>query len=313
MKRWLLIAVVVLAAGAVILYSERHKIPERVGPEAVLTAAAEAQREASHPVAQVVRLSDEEEIEIGNSMARRYITSFWANDPVNTSMEKYVNAVGRQVAARAHRKLDYKFHYIPNADLINAFALPGGHIFIGKGLIAQMDTEDELAGVLGHEVEHVDHYHCNERIALQARLRDIPLGELIALPVELFQAGYSKDQEMEADRDGTALAVMAGYSARAEVRMFQTFERLDREYVQKAESPQEELSQVAIDTITGYFRSHPLPQERERQIEQLIASEKWPSRKERPLKYSARPEAGKEALLQGFGSLRCSRRSGRVV
>jgi predicted Zn-dependent protease len=299
MNRWLFVALMALAAGGTLYYSERHKIPNRVGPEAVLTAAAEAQREASHPVAQVVRLSDQEEIEIGNAMARRYINSFGANDPANASMEKYVNAVGRQVAARAHRKLDYKFHYIPDADLINAFALPGGHIFIGQGLIALMDTEDELAGVLGHEVEHVDHYHCNERVALQARLRDIPFGELIALPVELFQAGYSKDQEMEADRDGTALAVMAGYSAQGALHMFQTFERLDREYVQKAESPQEELSQVAIDTITGYFRSHPLPQERERQIQELIASEKWPSRKERPLKLhlEAARQGGRESPM----------------
>jgi beta-barrel assembly-enhancing protease len=283
MKRWLFVAVMALAASAILYYSERHKVPNRVGPEAVLTAAAEAQREVSHPVVQVVRLSDKEEIEVGNSMATRYANSLGGNDPADAAIEKYVNAVGRHIAARAHRKLDYKFHYIPNADFINAFALPGGHIFIGKGLIDHMDTEDQLAGVLGHEVEHVDHYHCNERIALEARLRSIPFGELIALPVELFQAGYSKDQEMEADRDGTALAVMAGYSAQGAVRLFQTFERLGRQYVQKAESPQEELSQVAIETLTGYFRSHPLPQERERQIQQLIVSENWPFRKERPL------------------------------
>jgi predicted Zn-dependent protease len=82
---------------------------------------------------------------------------------------------------------------------------------------------------------------------------------------------------------------MAGYSAQGAVRMFQTFERLNREYVQKAESPQQELSQVAIQTIQGYFRSHPLPQEREHQIQQLIASEKWPARKERALKISLAP------------------------
>src|SRR5690349_13410986 len=71
MKHWLFVAVMALAASAVLYYSERHKVPNRVGPEAVLTAAAEAQREVSHPVAEVVRLSDIEEVEIGNSMARR--------------------------------------------------------------------------------------------------------------------------------------------------------------------------------------------------------------------------------------------------
>ena len=283
MKRWVFLALIVLAAGATVYYSERHKIANRVGPEAVLTAAAEVQKEASHPVTQVVRLSDKQEIEIGNSMAQRFASSAGAGNEADSQMEQYVNTVGRRVAIRAHRQLGYKFHYIPDRNFINAFALPGGHIFIGQGLMALMDSEDELAGVLGHEVEHVDHYDCNERVAIEAQLRNLPLGELIGLPVVLFEAGYSKQQEMEADRDGTALAVMAGYSPQGTLRMFKTFERLDREYVQKAESPQEELSQVAIQTIEGYFRSHPRPQEREHQIDSLIVSEKWPEPKERPL------------------------------
>jgi len=250
----------------------------------VLSAAADTQRELSHPFVQVVKLSDQEEVRIGGSLAQRYVHQGGWNEEPDGAMEKYVNAVGRHVAARARRKLDYKFHYIPADGFINAFALPGGHIFIGKGLIALMDSEDELASVLGHEVEHVDNYHCNERVALEARLKHIPLGGLFALPIELFQAGYSKNQELEADRSGTTLAVMAGYSAQGAVRMFQTFERLHREYVLKADSPHDELSQVAIESIKGYFRSHPLPDERQRQIQSLIASEKWPDHSERALK-----------------------------
>lgn len=285
MKRWLFVAVLAIAAGGALYYSERHKITNHVGPEAVVNTVAEVQKDLSHPVAQVVRLSDAEEIEIGNSIAGRYIhTGGWI-ETTDAPVEEYVNTVGRKVVAKAHRKLDYKFHYIPDADFINAFALPGGQVFIGKGLMALMDSEDELASVLGHEVEHVDHYDCNERVAVKARLGNIPFGELIHLPIALFQAGYDKEQEMEADRDGTALAVMSGYSPQAAVRMFQTFGRLQREYVQKDESPQEELSRVAIQSIEGYFRSHPLPEERMHQIQSLIASEKWPTRKETPLKF----------------------------
>jgi len=285
MKRWLAVAGLAVIAGLAIFYAERRKPESHVGPEAVLNAVAETQREISRVPAHLMRLSDEEEIEIGDSMAARYASarSGWQEE-TDAPIEKYINVVGRNVAARARRKLDYKFHYIPDSGFMNAFALPGGHVFIGKGFLLLMDSEDELANVLGHEVEHVDHYHCAEKIQVETHLRDLPLAELLQLPVELFQAGYSKEQELEADRDGTHLAVMAGYSPQGALRMFKAFERLDRQYVLKAESPDEELSQVAIESIIGYFRSHPLPQERERQVRQLMASEKWPERQEKPLR-----------------------------
>src|SRR5262249_16871344 len=137
-------------------------------------------------------------------------------------------------------------------------ALPGGHVYIGQGLLALMDSEDELASVLGHEIEHIDHYHCAERIQQQDALQHIPLGTIFSFPVEVFTAGYSKDQELEADREGTRLAVETGYSANGAIRMFETFQRLYEEYYTRARTPQQELSRVAQETMDGYFRSHPL-------------------------------------------------------
>ena len=152
-----------------------------------------------------------------------------------------------------------------------------------------MQTEDELASVLGHEVEHIDNYHCVERYQLQAHMRDLPLAELLALPVALFQAGYGREQELEADRDGTYLAVMAGYSPQGAVRLFEQFRRLHRSYVLKAGSPDQELSQVAMAGMEGDFRSHPLPEERVNQIERLIAAKKWRSLPQKTLQ--VRPDA----------------------
>jgi predicted Zn-dependent protease len=199
-------------------------------------------------------------------------------------MQDYVTAVGRKVAVHARRKFDYKFHYIADESLVNAFALPGGHVFIGKGMVRLMQTEDELASVLGHEVEHIDNYHCVERYQLKARTQDLPLGELLALPAQLFQAGYGKEQELEADRDGAYLAVMAGYSPQGAVHLFERFKRLHHEYASKAESPDQELSQVALAGIEGYFRSHPLPEERVNQLQRIIAAKKWASGPERTLR-----------------------------
>jgi len=91
--------------------------------------------------------------------------------------------------------------------------LPGGHVFAGQGLLSLLKSEDALAAVLGHEVEHIDQKHCAERVQTEAHLRNLgPLGHLLGLPVAIFEAGYSKDQELRADRNGTVLAVKAGYS-----------------------------------------------------------------------------------------------------
>jgi predicted Zn-dependent protease len=284
MRRWLALATFVAVAGAVLYINQRRQQTTHVGPEAVLAVAAEAQHELSRVPARITRLSDADETRIGNDIAERYSYRARAVDENDAQVEHYVSEVGSQVAAHARRKLQYSFHYLPDGNFVNAFALPGGHVFIGKGLMKLMDSEDELASVLGHEIEHVEHYHCNEKAQLEAIQRNLPLGSLVTLPMELFEAGYSKDQELEADRDGTQLAVLAGYSPQGAVHMFEAFAKLERQYVKRAETPDQELSQVAIGSIMGYFRSHPLPEEREQQIRRMIVSQRWPAREERALK-----------------------------
>lgn len=289
MKRLVLLILVLAAAAAALYYSQHHRQETRVGPEAVLNALADTQREVSRVPATMTRISMEEEISIGDALAEHYAIQYGSGQlgTGDAAMQDYVSAVGRKVAGRARRKFDYKFHYVPDEILVNAFALPGGHVFIGKGMVRLMQTEDELASVLGHEVEHIDNYHCVERYQLKAHMHDLPLAELLALPVQLFQAGYGKEQELEADRDGTYLAVMAGYSPQGAVHLFERFKRLHREYVLKAGSPDEELSQVAMAGIEGYFRSHPLPEERVNQIQKIIAARKWASVPERTLRVRA--------------------------
>jgi predicted Zn-dependent protease len=282
MKRLLFLILVLAAAVGALYYSARHRQEDRVGPEAMLNALADAQREMSRVPAAMTRISDEEEIAIGNTLAGHYASQYGLGD---AAIQDYVTAVGRKVAGRARRKFDYKFHYVPDEGLVNAFALPGGHVFIGTGMLRLIKTEDELASVLGHEVEHIDNYHCVERYQLKARMHDLPLAELLAIPVELFQAGYGKEQELEADRDGTYLAVMAGYSPVGAVHLFERVGRMHREQQRiPADSPDQELSKVALAGIEGYFRSHPLPEERVNQIQRLIAARKWAAVPERSLR-----------------------------
>jgi predicted Zn-dependent protease len=284
MKRWITFAGILLLGVASVVISERRKVDVPASPAALLYLVADTEQEITRMPVSFTRMSDEEEIRIGNGLAREYdLREGRENTPEAAIVQHYLTRVGGQVARNAHRRLPYKFHYLADSNLINAFALPGGHVYVGSGLMELMDSEDELAAVIGHEIEHIDHYHCAERAQREQALHKIPLGGLVALPIEMFEAGYSKDQELEADREGTRLAVEAGYSASGAIRMFETFARLYEEHEAKSKTPQEELSQVALETLEGYFRSHPLPSERIAQVQKLIASEGWTARPERDL------------------------------
>ncbi|HTS38722.1 MAG TPA: M48 family metalloprotease [Candidatus Solibacter sp.] len=288
MTRWILLSAIVALGIAAVVVSERRKVEAEASPAAVLYLVADTEHELTRMPSNFTRMSDAEEIRIGDEIASSYghPGASDANKEEVQTVEKYLNQVGGPLAARAHRSLPFRFHYIPSEYMINAFALPGGHVYVGGGLLALMDSEDELAAVLGHEIEHIDHYHCAERAQQEEALRHIPLGGLVALPIFIFEAGYSKDQELEADREGTRLAVNAGYSANGAIRMFEAFDRMYRQYMgreRKPASPQEEASNVALQTLEGYFRSHPLPAERIAQVQKMSASESWTTRPERDL------------------------------
>jgi predicted Zn-dependent protease len=284
MKHWIAFAGILLIGIAAVVVSERRKVDVPPDPAAVLYLVADTEQELTRMPVSFTRMSDQEEIAIGEELAARYPSQpNGSKDPGTVEIEQYLTEVGSRLTPHAHRKLPYRFHFLRDRNMINAFALPGGHVFVGAGLLSLMDSEDELAAVLGHEIEHIDHYHCAERVQQQKALHQIPFGGLVEIPLEVFEAGYSKDQELEADREGTRLSVESGYSANGAIRLFETFQRLFEEYRVKARTPQEEANNLTVQTLEGYFRSHPLPSERIKQVQQLISSEHWETRPERDL------------------------------
>ncbi len=277
MKKWGTFTITLALLVAALVASEKQRISTPVGPNAVLSLIADSEQELTRLPVSFTRMSDADEIQVGDDLAREYLgqTQFSKELSSTQAVQIYLNKVGARVSVGASRKLPYQFHYVSDPDFVNAFALPGGHVFIGAGLMSLMDSEDELANVLGHEVEHIDHYHCAERVQMQAALEKVPFGELAAIPAEVFEAGYNKSQELEADREGTRLAVKAHYSPLGALRMFQTFDLLMGKSDRRAQSPEEELSDLALQTLEGYFRSHPEPSERIAQIKQLISDQHW--------------------------------------
>jgi len=286
MKHRIFLLVAVLLAALGLMLSEVRKPEVPVSPAPLLFFVADTERELTRMPMRVTRLPDEEEIEIGDRLARMYAGAFphAAGNPEAEAIETYVRGVGARVAQNAHRRLPYQFHYVPDVNFINAFALPGGHVFIGEGLLALMTTEDALAGVLGHEIEHIDHRHCADRVQIELAMKRIPLSGVVALPVAIFIAGYTKDQELEADREGARLAAEAGYSPLEVIAVFEAFDKLYRRTHDPAHNPGEEISQVALETLEGYFRSHPLPQERIAAVRRELAGAKTPP-PPRPLQF----------------------------
>jgi beta-barrel assembly-enhancing protease len=275
-KRVFGLAVVLLLAIGAVYLAQRGTRRDAVSANALVNAAADWQRDLTRVPMHLTRISDDEEMRIGDQLAQRYATAASVQSAEDQASERYITDVGQQVAVHARRKLTWHFHLLADPNLINAFALPGGHIFVGSGLLDQMKSEDELAFVLGHEIEHVDHYHAAERVQIQARLQHLDLGlagELLSIPMSLWQAGYSKDEEAEADREGIRIAVASAYSAQGAVNLLERWVQLHREYVIHAETPTDELGQVAIEGLAGYFRSHPLPSERLAQANEIIAQD----------------------------------------
>ena len=173
--------------------------------------------------------STEEEIAIGQEIAGRLLGAV----PLvrDEQLQRYVNQVGEWVSLQSGRT-DLKWYFgVLDSEDINAFAAPGGFIFITKGLYRKLTNEAELAGVLGHEIGHVvKQHHLNiikksQAIDMGSSLFSKQLGKmkneqaqqamnnLIGSGAEIMARGLDKDAEFQADRIGVVLATRAGYDA----------------------------------------------------------------------------------------------------
>ena len=176
-------------------------------------------------------------------------------------LHRYVNLVGQAVAQQSIRygEVPFRFGVLDTED-VNAFAAPGGYIFITRGALRLMETEADLAGVLAHEVAHVDQKHVLDEIRRssvvntvqdEAQLDGALLDQIAELGGSLLFTGLSREDEMEADSLGVLYAAATGYQPAGLVRF------LERLVAAEAELADEEGSSIEEWTAT-----HPSTAER---------------------------------------------------
>ncbi|MGH7719702.1 MAG: M48 family metalloprotease, partial [Gemmatimonadaceae bacterium] len=229
-------------------------------PAAMLFAATVAGC-ATNPVtgrSELSLVSESQEIQLGQQAAQQVAQSIGlVNDD---ALQQYVQRIGADLARESERPgLPWTFRVVDDPTP-NAFALPGGYIFVTRGLMSLMENEAELASVLGHEIGHVTAKHQVQAISRQ-QLASLGLGigmilsedlrqygELASAGLQLLFLKYGRDAERQADDLGFKYALNDGYDVR---QMADVFASLQRASEKSGQSP-----------LPSWLATHPYPEER---------------------------------------------------
>lgn len=190
------------------------------------------------------------------------------NDPGRTAMVRHI---GRRLARVSDRKdIDYEFHLLDTAE-VNAFAAPGGFIFVTRGLLDKVADENELAFVLSHEIGHVvrkHSLHAIERsVGLSALLsifmsgKDLSQGQWANLVQGVVHLKHSKDNEFEADWQGVYNVSKAGYNSYGAVGFFS-----------KLKAMEGGGSNKTVERVAAFFSTHPPTNDRISRVKESIAN-----------------------------------------
>ncbi|NCO18595.1 MAG: M48 family metalloprotease [Gammaproteobacteria bacterium] len=223
----------------------------------------------------LVMVSEQWELDVGAQQYAPLRQAQGGDFTLDPALVNYVQGVGQRLAAVSDRQLPYEFNVI-NDSVPNAWALPGGKISINRGLLTEMDSESELAAVLGHEIVHSAARHGAQGQSRSILLQGAVLAGGIAagmatddqryasaallggmIGAQLVNQRYSRDAERESDLYGMRYMQRAGYNPRGAVELQETFLRLSEGRRQ--------------DMFSALFASHPPSRERVDNNRQLLA------------------------------------------
>jgi len=273
MKNWQVMAWLglVLASGLLIMAGETD---EDVDLGSVMEVWSDVVRDVDEFGLQLTRVSAEEEMRIGREM----VAGWWSPDEEHAAWQAYVDQVGSLLTPYVYRHdMSYEFHVIESGE-VNAFALPGGQIGITTGLLEAMDSEAELAAVLGHEIAHVDARHCIENYQYEIAMEKAGIGQLgsnVDFLRRFASMGYSKYQEHEADAQGVRISIQAGYDPLAVLDLMdRVLNELSPPERPSAEQPIDEVLGAVLGALQDYSRSHPYTADRIKRLRRL-AEDQW--------------------------------------
>jgi len=202
--------------------------------------------------------TERDEIQLGAATDKEIIATYGLYD--DPGLNAYLEDIGRDIAVKTHRPhLQYSFKVL-DTPVINAFAVPGGYIYFTRGILAYFNNEAELAGVLGHELGHVNARHSMKQYTnLTLAQLGLGLGSMLwddfrkvaglaQVGVTLLFLRFSRDNEREADALGVEYASKAGYDGSRMANFFETLERLNPE--------------SASGGLPTWFSTHPSPVDR---------------------------------------------------
>jgi beta-barrel assembly-enhancing protease len=223
---------------------------------------------------QRVNMSVQDEIMMGLQAAPEMAQQFGGLYQ-DESAQQLVDTIGQKLVAQseaAQSDYQFDFHLLADPETVNAFALPGGQIFITAALYERLQTEGQLAGVLGHEIGHVVARHSAERIA-KAQLMEGLTGaaviaaydpenpssaqraQMAALVGQLISMRYGRDDELESDRLGVRFMADAGYDPRSLIGVMEI------------------LAEAGGGSQPEFFSTHPNPENRIQKIQAAIEAE----------------------------------------
>lgn len=206
---------------------------------------------------QLVLISESQEIAIGQESHPEVLAEFGTVE--DQALQEYFSRIGLEIAKVSHRpELPWKFTVV-DSPVVNAFALPGGYVYLTRGIVAYMNNEAELAGVVGHEIGHITARHAVTQVSeeqlmglglalgsvFSSRFRQ--MSSLAEMGLGILMLKYSRDHERQSDQLGIQYMAQAGYDPTQMSRFFEVFTGLREE---------------EGTAIPNWLSSHPAPADR---------------------------------------------------